>query len=180
MKETAFADAFPKELGSQVEAALSALKLSSNYEHRCFSINVLGEGLLIPERVPSPSLKPDMSGLSLQQRHIACCMLTRSTDGFERHASLKEILQVNEPWSIPFVIALVGDYVIEILDEILKESHRMNRELVADFIRENPIYYDTVRSRVTSYWNCYYRRRYQRIDYVGFKILSELDAMSEG
>ncbi|WP_455872816.1 hypothetical protein [Rhizobium yanglingense] len=83
MVETTFDAAFPCGLGSQSKAAVSALNLSSDYDYGHFSVNVLGETMLIPSRVPSPSIKPDLSGLTLQQRQMAQCILTRSTDGFD-------------------------------------------------------------------------------------------------
>ena len=171
-----FAAAFPSELGSQSEAAVLALNLSSDYDYGRFSLSVLGETLLIPRRVFSRSIKPDLSGLSWQQRQIAQCIRTRSTDGFERQAALEEVLAINAPWSIPFVIALIGEYVIQIIDDVYAVVPQFDPDVVAQFIRDNPGFYQLTRDRVTSYWNCYYRQ-FQRSDYVGFKLLRELEAM---
>lgn len=177
MADRPLSAAFPNELRSQSEAALSALRLSSEYDYGYFLVTVLGETLLMPSRALSPSGKPNLSGLSLQERQMAQCMLTRSTDGFERQAALREVLPINEPWSIPFVIALVGEYVIEIIDDIHAAVPGFEREVVATFIGENPQFYELTRARVASYWNCYYRGRFKRGDYVGFKLLQELDAL---
>lgn len=117
--------------------------------------------------------------MPLQQRQMAQCILTRSTDGFERQTALKEVLPINEPWSIPFVIALIGEYVVEIIDDIYVAVPQFNRELVATFIGENPVFYKLTSDRVMSYWNCYYRWQFQRNDYVGFKFLRELDALDQ-
>lgn len=173
-----YSAAFPREFHSQVKAALSELKLSSSYEYGYFTVNVLGETLFIPNRVTTPPIKPNLSGLSVEQRRVAQCILTRSMDGFERQAALREILLINEPWSIPFIIALVGEYVIEIIDDIYRAAPHFERAVVATFIRENPAYYKLTRDRVMSYWNCNYRSQFWRgDDYVGFRLLRELDAM---
>ncbi len=84
---------------------------------------------------------------------------------------------VQELWSIPFVIALVGEYVVEIIDDIYAAAPQFNRELMATFIGENPTFYKLTCDRVVSYWNCYYRWQFKRSDYVGFKLLRKLDAL---
>lgn len=180
MPATTFDAAFPSALHLDSKTAVSALSLSSGFDYAHFSVNVLGETLLIPSRILSPSSKPDLSELRLRQRQIAQCILTRSTDGFERQAALKEVLPINEPWSIAYVIALAGEYVIEIIDDVYVSVPRFDREVVASFIRENPAFYKLTRDRVMSYWSCYYRWQFQRGDYVGFKLLRELDALAEG
>lgn len=172
-----FAAAFPRELCSQSEEAVLALQLSSGNNFGHFSVSVLGETLLIPSRVFSPIVKPDLSGLSLKQRQMAQCIRTRSTNGFERQAALKEVLTINTPWSIPFVIALVGEYVIEIIDDIYAAIPQFNCDVVAQFIANNPGFYHITSDRVTSYWNCYYRWQFQRSEYVGFEVIRELDAL---
>ncbi len=108
---------------------------------------------------------------------MAQCIRTRSANGFERQAALQEVLAINAPWSIPFVVALIGEYVIEIIDDIYAALPRIDRDLVAGFINDNPDFYKLTRARVMSYWDCNYRRQYQRSDYVGFKLMQALDAM---
>ena len=176
MADEKFLAAFPSGLRQQCRIAVSALDLSCDYDYGHFKVNVLGETLFIPQRVVSPSVRPEFSELSLQQRQMAQCILTRSTDGHQRQAALQEVLQVNEPWSVPFVIVLVGEYVIEIIDDIYAALPDLKREVVVAFIRENPGFYRLTCDRVASYWNCYYRWQFQRGDYVGFKLLRELDA----
>jgi hypothetical protein len=174
-----FDAAFPGDLRSQAKAAVSVLNLSTDYYVGDFSVSVLGETMVIPRRVHCPSITPDLSRLPLQQRQMAQCILTRSTDGFKRQAALKEVLPINEPWSIPFVIALVGEYVIEIIDDIYVAAPKFDREVVATFIGENSAFYKVICDRVMSYWNCYYRWQFQRDDYVGFKLLRELDTQAQ-
>lgn len=106
--------------------------------------------------------------MNVQQRQIALCMLTRSADGFARQAALREVLHINEPWSIPFVIALIGEYVVEIIDDVYAA--------LPDLEKANPAFYKLTCDRVVSYWDLYYRRQFPRSDYVGFKLLRQLDA----
>lgn len=165
-------------LRGQSVNAVAALKLSSDYVYSEFSVNVLGETLRIPSRVHL-SARPVFPGLSLLERQVALCLLTRSTDGFQRQAALREILHNNKPWSIPFVIALIGEYVVEIIRDIHAALPDLERDVVSAFIRANPVFYKLTCDRVMSYWDCYYRWQFSRRDYVGFKLLQELDAMRD-
>ena len=69
---------------------------------------------------------------------------------------------------------LVGEYIVEILELIEQHLHRLDRRVYADFISENEKFYDATRSRVVSYWNCYYRQRPFR-HYVGNRLIGFFD-----
>jgi len=178
MVEKTFPEAFPIALRCQSMNAVSALRLNSDYVSGQFSVNVLGETLRIPNRVHL-SARPEFPGLSLFERQMALCLLTRSTDGFQRQAALQEVLRINQPWSIPFVIALIGEYVVEIIRDIHAALLDLERDVVSAFIRANPVFYMLTCDRVMSYWDCYYRWQFSRSDYVGFKLLRELGAMRD-
>jgi hypothetical protein len=89
---------------------------------------------------------------------------------------LKHILKINDYWITPFIFQRLGEYVVEILNEI---NENLNDNLLKNFARfadENPTYFNITKSRVTSYWNCYYRRQsLKKTDYVGFKIISKIE-----
>jgi hypothetical protein len=86
----------------------------------------------------------------------------------------------NTPWSIPFVVALAGEYVIEILGDIHAGLANIDRQLVAAFFQENPDLQQRTYDRVMSYWNCYWRWQYQRADYPGFKLLAAFGVVTAG
>jgi hypothetical protein len=172
-------EAFPSALRLQGEAARLALQLPANlseYPSR-FTVAVLGERIHIPSRVYLPAPAPSLVGLSQLDHQLAQCMLTRSANGFDRQTALRQILSISEPWSIPFVIALAGEYVIEIIDDIFSAIPRLDCAIVSSFLAENPVFYRLTRARITSYWNCYYRHQFHRSEYVGFKLLRELDSL---
>jgi hypothetical protein len=88
----------------------------------------------------------------------------------------RDILVEVQPRSAPFVVALIGEYVVEILLDIESAmSPRLSRAL-ADFIAANPCYWETTKRRITSYWDVYYRRTYGRSVYVGFRLIDQLEA----
>src|SRR5687767_8120022 len=104
------------------------------------------------------------------------CLLTRSNDGFQRQRAVRELLTDIRPWSAPFVAALIGEYVIEILHDIHAALSQPLLEALAGFISTNPTYWERTQQRVASYWNVYYRADFRRSDYVGFKLLDALNA----
>jgi hypothetical protein len=109
---------------------------------------------------------------------MAHCLFTRSTNGHERQRALGTILTLNEPWSISFVVALIGEYVIEILDDIAAALPLLDRALVGQFLQENPAFHRLTQARVVSYWDVYYRFQYRWQDYVGFKLVEALASMA--
>ncbi|MCA1368749.1 hypothetical protein I6F15_15285 [Bradyrhizobium sp. BRP14] len=105
------------------------------------------------------------------------CLLTRATDGFVRQRSARAIVSLNECWSIPFVILLLGEYVVEILEDIQAAVPLFDQSVYAGFVRENRDAMRTTRSRATSYWNVYYRRTFpDRNSYPALAVLDQLDA----
>ena len=178
MRRATFAEAFPSELSSDIGPVSSALGAFLDYDLGHFEVAVLNQTVRIPYRLFSPQVAPPLEGLSPRQRQMAQCILTRSSDGYERQAALRDVIDINTAWSIPFVVALIGEYVIEILDDIDLAMPRLQPEVVARFIRENPAFYKLTGDRVASYWNCYYRWHHPR-QYVGFKLLRALDAIAQ-
>src|ERR1700743_67793 len=113
--------AFPADRQVSVTGAARLLLpfVDPNYRQSSVRVMVRGRRVLIPKRIHfiglgEANLKTEPTLWAAVQ-----CLRTRSTDGYERQASLQHILPLNEPWSIPFVVLLAGDYVVEIIDDIL-------------------------------------------------------------
>ena len=88
-----------------------------------------------------------------------------------RQRQLERNLPAYEPWIVPFVVQLTGEYVIELLDTCESHFSLLDPLLYGSFIRDNPKYFQATRDRMISYWDCYYRRLYKRKpDYVGFRL----------
>ncbi len=171
-----FADASPASLRPEAHPVAEAFRqTNSDYGVYTFCVEIASQAVHIPQRIHVTTL--ETTGWSPIQRDIAHCLLTRSTDGFVRQAALKSVLAINTPWAIPFVIALVGEYVVEILEDIHTGLPHLDRTLLTDFFSANPNVLPLTRARVASYWNCYYRGRNPRRTYVGFRLIRELDAL---
>lgn len=104
------------------------------------------------------------------------CLLTRSTDGYLRQKSAKIILPLNEPWTVPFIVLLLGEYVVEILDDIHLAMPYFDQTAYASFVRQNRQVMRAIRAKATSYWNAYYRQSYPgRKSYPAIAVLNQLD-----
>jgi hypothetical protein len=68
---------------------------------------------------------------------------------------------VDEPWVAPYLVQLLGEYVVEITRAIV-ESQGVAKRHFAAFAGENPAFVALTRTRVISYWNAYQRRHGER------------------
>jgi hypothetical protein len=109
---------------------------------------------------------------------------TRSNDGFERQRAALDLLAYLRPCGAPFIVALIGEYVVEILDDIAAALTPEPARTLGAFIVANEAYWNTTKRRVTSCWNVYYRARWlndygraeQRDEFVGFRLIQQLEA----
>jgi hypothetical protein len=173
-------EAFPSSVRWPAQTATRNLlrRVNTGYQSYRFVVRVEGEAVFLPARILLyPGFWPERTESS-PTRELGLCLSTRSTNGFDRQAALRAILPVNKAWSIPFVIALVGEYVVELLDDIHAALPDLDRAIVGHFLRENPDFHRLTRARVESYWDVYYRARFRRAGYVGFKLLDAFDAMA--
>lgn len=140
------------------------------------SLVVSGETVQIPERIYFRPESYRRVGLTEAQSDMIDCLHTRNYDGFVRERAFRNLSQLNESWTIPFVYRLVGDYVVEILDALYERRHKLDRRAYNRFACDNPRFRTTTTSRVISYWNAYYRSAIpDRPDYVGFRLLAHLE-----
>jgi hypothetical protein len=169
------AAAFPASVEDDVHAVLSALAStphrtssplsggSINGRER-LSLRVQAEPIQIPSRIYLEAPRDDLlAGLSQVQRTILGCLYTRHHNGFARQRALRDILHSPHPWVVPFVVQLVGEYVIEIVTDIqrglpeLQDPASQRAEQYGRVLADNRAFLPLVSQRVASYWDCYYR-----------------------
>jgi hypothetical protein len=170
--------AFPpdRRLSATVAANLLLPFVDPNYRQSSVRLIVRGKTVHIPKRIHFIGLCDAKLGEEPAPLQVVQCLRTRSTDGYERQASLRDILLLNEPWSIPFVVLLAGEYVVEIIEDILVALPALSPEAYIEFVRENRDAMRLLRSRATSYWDCYYRASYpNRSAYPGLAFLHQLE-----
>ena len=79
-----------------------------------------------------------------------------------------------EEWAIPYIVKICDEYIIEILEMtyvILKEQ---DTEKIKRFCMENIEEFCKSYNRMISYWNEFYRDRYNNFhQYIGRKLFRE-------
>ena len=190
-------EAFPSEHHSEAASAGKAVAgmLSPRQWTERFAVKVEGECIQIPARLHFAS-----EALPLIQSddgwQLARALQTRSNDGFERQRAARDLLAHLQPWGAPFIVALIGEYIVQILDDIAAALTPGNVRMLGAFIAQNELYWETTKRRVTSYWNAYYRAdstassspkwtrdfrpHFQRDEYVGFVLTRQLDVAAFG
>ncbi|MDE2126042.1 MAG: hypothetical protein KGJ62_05580 [Armatimonadetes bacterium] len=73
------------------------------------------------------------------------------------------------------MVLLAGDYVVEIIDDIMASLPLLDAEAYVEFVRENRGVMRLLRRKATSYWDCYYRTAHpNRHTYPGLAFLDQL------
>ncbi len=152
--------------------------------HAPFVVVVQGQQVCIPGRLYNDEPPTEVeASLSQRQRQLLHCLYSRHCDGRVRQRHIAKIVGSADPWVIPFVVQLVGEYVVEILVAICDDI----RDLVApgasghlaygQFIMDNPAFFARIQRQVVSYWSCYYRSAYPTFrGYPGCTLLDLLRA----
>ncbi|MES2070614.1 MAG: hypothetical protein V4488_09720 [Pseudomonadota bacterium] len=161
------AKAFPHELAMVSRA--TAVRLSRGQLHPPtldkFQVKLKSETLSIPYRVyydKEQLLK--CVGCSGPEEIVALCLGTRHFDGYVREKCVKELLLRDEYWVVPFLVQLLGEYVVEIAILIEQSLLSVDGKEYAKFLRENPKYFETLGRRAVSYWDVYYRQQYPKLN----------------
>lgn len=105
--------AFPSSVRDDVLTMISVLP-ENPHGIGHFQIHVNGEKLEIPFRVYHNPVLISVRKLSVFQRHLVDCILTRHNDGHVRENHLVKIIGSNQAWVPAYVIQLLGEYVVEI------------------------------------------------------------------
>lgn len=191
------AEAFPSKYrpsSAKGSEAVAHLLAPRQWTER-FLVRVEDETVSIPTRLHFASedipLPPSDSAW-----RFARALQSRSNDGFQRQRAARDLMDSLEPWYAPFIVALLGEYVVQILDDIDTALTPEKIETLGQFIAQNEVFWQTTKRRVTSYWNVYYRSesgsalrpkwakdslaRFTRDEYVGFSITERLEAAAFG
>ena len=110
-----------------------------------------------------------------EEQFIYSCIYTRSCDGYVRQKYLKKIMENDFPhWCMPYILKLSSEYVIEITEDIYEYMKIRDCTLFQMFCKNNPYVFRYSHSRMTSYWNEFYRCKYYKFhNYVGYKLYKE-------
>ena len=132
--------AFPSIVSHDVQKVLKQIKCDSEDQiSEPYHVEIGIERLDIPQRVYFENVSIlSRSQLSKKEKNILDCIYSRHHDGRIREKALRKIILVDEEWVAPFVLKLVGEYVIEILDLIYENLLKVNKSTYKDFILKKP------------------------------------------
>lgn len=171
------AQAFPASVQDDILRVTGILPHPPNEIWR-FRSSIEGQTIFIPYRIHHDPAVIDRARLTPLQEQLLDCLLTRHHNGFVREKYLRSIVASNQAWIPPFVVQLVGEYVMEILIAIRDDLHNLDPQVYRRFLLDNPTLLSLTKARVTSYWDCYYRCGYRREDYAGFQIVNYLERLT--
>jgi hypothetical protein len=180
-----FEQAFPAGLADDVRAVEAILPGPDRYrgtpERGGFTVSVAGERVSIPQRVYN--FEPGWfrrRRLTDRQRTVLACLYTRHHIGYVRERRLEQVIEIAEPWVVPFVVRLAGEYVVDIVETVRTHLGEKPPALYGEFVAANPAFLGTLERQVVSHWNCHHRRKYPRFaDYPGTIVLDSLRAVGE-
>lgn len=170
---------FPTYLRSDVEAAartmVSNVRYGIHFRENPSFVSVGSEQLRLPLR---HGFKPRSSPSSSEANAtIEAAIATRHYDGFVRQRSVQPLVRSRELWTIPYILELASDYVIEILTELDDHYSEIDRANLRRYVADNPAHLALATARINSYWNEYYRTtpKNQAIStYPGFRLLTAI------
>ena len=174
-RSSSLVEAFPAELRPEVEAVVAFMPVADipRTTDDIGPVVLNGQPLHIPFRIYNP--QPDASlveRLSSTEQQILACLYTRHHDGHVREHELGRILDSNQAWAAPFIIQLLAEYVLEIVEIVYAHVSHGRPDSMTTFVRENPRFMELTAQRAASYWDCYYRARFRQIeDYPGIRAL---------
>ena len=168
--------AFPTRLTPDVSRLAALLDPPSGLDtSEPFTVSCDGEVIQIPHRIYRPVIsESQFASLHPAEQSIAACWFTRHHDGHVRERFLRALPAFDSSWVIAYVVALCGEYVVELLHYIWERRSLFDAAALGRWLRDNPQFYSRTRSRVVSYWNCYYRTaRFEA--YVGSQLIAFFD-----
>ncbi|MGD1068873.1 MAG: hypothetical protein ABSB15_01940 [Bryobacteraceae bacterium] len=168
--------AFPESVREDVSRVALILPEPLHLCAATFRVIVKAEMVAIPYRIYHDPQLIRTDQLSSLQQEILSCLLTRHCSGFVRQEHLIRIVGSHQSWAPPFVVQLIGEYVVEICRVVQENQADLDVKLYRDFLEANPALWAVTKQRVVSYWDCYYRAT-PREKYVGFQIVRYLDSL---
>lgn len=174
--------AFPPDFASDVEAVLAVMPASRHQPHGSFPVNVEGRQVVIPNRIYNDEPPADrVASLSSRQQQLLHRLYSRHHDGWVRQRHMEQVVGSTDPWVVPFVVQLAGEYVLEIL-VVIRDALRdlatpgsPANLAYGRFLVDNPAFFARTQRRVVSYWHCNYRFAYASFPgYPGCTVLDLL------
>ncbi len=173
-------------MAHDVQTVASALPRADSEPMDGFTVLVDWQAVTIPYRTyHDEPVAACWAALTPTQQLIAHCWYTRDSNGFVRGRHLRSVIGSSEPWVMPFVVALIGEYVLPIVRAIHTELYAdrdgsPRQRAYGRFTADNPGYVALTASRVASYWGAYSRDRQGFHHHVGVAVIDWLHWAASG
>jgi len=171
---------FPKTLEFEVESLFSVITV----HYKCsaywgYEIILKENNLEIPSRIYWEEHRlREPRDLSPISRTILACILTRHHNGYIREKYLLYIISSNEYWITPYLIQILGEYVIELLHFVWNNFDLINQNNLVEFVKTNDQFWYKTKQRIESYWDCYHSYKTQeKEDYIGFRLIKKIEQL---
>lgn len=172
---------FPEQLG---DAAVVALGKAGIVPHEPFidpgrEVQVDGAVVSIPYRVYFPPASiADIEGLTATEQAVFASFMTRHHDGHQREYWARFLCERPSSWAAPYLAALLGDYVIQVLEAVRDTLSDEWKPIMKRYAEENQISLRALNHRILNYWTIYYRYSSPNIriltHYPGYVVAEEL------
>jgi hypothetical protein len=173
--------AFPEYLRDDVIVALKAAGVAASEPNMNRSYQSAVDGCLvnIPSRVYfAPATVANVDTLTAQQKAIFASFMTRHHNGHQREYWARALCAYPVSWTAPFLTALLGDYVIEVLEVVLQNLTVNWKSIMMLYTSKNQICLRALNHRILTYWTIYYRYSSPNInsltDYPGYQLAKQL------
>jgi len=173
--------AFPERLRGEASVALGSAGIAAHDPFVDLSHQVLvdGELVAIPYRVYFPPASiADIGGLTALQQAIFASFMTRHYDGHQREYWTKILTASPSSWTAPYLAALLGDYVIQVLEAIRESLTDEWAPIMGRYAVENQVSLRALNHRILNYWTIYYRYFSPNIrdltEYPGYLVAEQL------
>jgi hypothetical protein len=174
----ALRNAFPESICPIVEQAIEVIPAPSRAElgplGRLGGLLVDGERVVIPYRIYASELRRVAGSLDEEAKLVLGCCYTRHDDGYVRERAVIGLIGVDRAWIVPFVVQLLGEYVVQISERILERLGGLRLETYRRFAAANEPFMRLTRAHILSYWACYYKGEYGLPSYPPVRVLMEL------
>lgn len=165
--ESVFLDGFPDGLKATVLRVSQLLDEPSYPSRAGDEVALASEAIRLPLRVYMAEPPPELlESLETAELVVARCLLARHHDGFVRQRQIAELVKLSEPWSVPYVLALLGEYVLEIHQSLVETlvpalgDDDATQNSYGELLHANPEWWSLIQNRVVSYWATYHRFKY--------------------
>jgi len=148
---------------------VSIVPVTTSAPNREFNVRVAGETLTIPYRIYNEEPSADqIASLSARQQVLLHTLFIRHHNGYVRQKHLQQAIRSHEAWIPPYVVSVIGEYVVEIIQTVAEGLDQLEDPLSQQsssygrYVSENRAVIDLIEARAASYWNVYYRPQFPR------------------